>query len=79
MTRPSTVGRRFRWTGGGRGGWQGRAGGKGAPVEEAYRVLYALADGAHFVAPGTPLFDEALRRGLWLAASAPLWMPQLAQ
>ena len=37
----------------GRGGWQGRAGGKGAPVEEAYRVLYALADGAHFVAPGT--------------------------
>lgn len=32
-------------------------------TQGGYRVLYALADGAHFVRPGTALFDEAIRRG----------------
>jgi ribonuclease R len=33
------------------------------PDDARFRVLYALADGAFFVAPKTPLFAEALRRG----------------
>jgi ribonuclease R len=30
---------------------------------DGYDLLYALADAAYYVAPGTALFDEALRRG----------------
>ena len=32
-------------------------------AKEGYLVSYALADGAYFVTPGTPLFDHALARG----------------
>ena len=31
---------------------------------DGYRVLYAIADAAHFVRPGSALFAEALRRGV---------------
>jgi len=30
---------------------------------DGHRVWYAIADAAHFVRPGTPLWEEALRRG----------------
>lgn len=31
--------------------------------QKGYRVLYALADASYYVAPSTPLFAEAIRRG----------------
>lgn len=34
-----------------------------APEGDGHVVWYALADAAHYVRPGTALFDEALRRG----------------
>jgi ribonuclease R len=33
------------------------------PRGAGYRVRYAIADASHYVAPGTPLWDDALRRG----------------
>eukprot|EP01052_Picozoa_sp_SAG31_P022348 SAG31_NODE_1774_length_7303_cov_4.685453_4_plen_63_part_00 len=34
----------------------------GIPAAAAYRIAYALADGAFFVPPASALFDEALKR-----------------
>jgi ribonuclease R len=34
-----------------------------SPSSSTYEVLYALADGAFFARPGTPIFEEAVRRG----------------
>ena len=32
-------------------------------TDQGYRVMYALADAAYYISPGSALFDEALKRG----------------
>lgn len=49
---------------------------------DGYRVLYALADAAHYVRPGTALFREALARGVSLylpGRSVPMLPPELSE
>ncbi|MGB0865459.1 MAG: ribonuclease catalytic domain-containing protein [Granulosicoccaceae bacterium] len=46
------------------------------------RVLYALADAAYYIRPGSALFDEALKRGVTYYApgfAAPMLPPELSE
>lgn len=47
-----------------------------------YKVFYALADAAHYVRPGTALYEEAMKRGVTLylpGMAVPMLPPELSE